>query len=193
MQIAMPEPCKRILQITNEFGGITHKQVTRLLPGCEQISRDYYLNQLKIHYLDEKSKGKFTIKNNKTVFSEAMEMCLWVLLSNMKEDNGTPVNYMRGTEPSQIMFIKNNICYNLSFITRNTISSLVALEQEYRKEYKIREKMRQHLGEDISKEIFVIKDLSIRELITDMELTIPSVIAYLHFDQEGFPNIEYYQ
>lgn len=190
---SMNEPCRRILRIVNEFGGITHKQVTRLLPGIEQSSREYYLNQLKIQYLVEKTKGRFTLKNSKNIFSEAMEMSLWVLLSNLKEEDGSPVTYVRGVDPAQITFIKNNICYNVMYVNRNNISSIVFLEQRYRKEIEVREKMRKHLGEDMEKEIFVIKDLSVRKLISDMDLIVPSIIAYLHFDQEGFPNMEYYQ
>jgi len=196
MQKIMPEPCKRILSITDEFGGITDKQIKRLLSGIKEESREYYINYLKRIHIEEKKPGYYTAKANKTPFDKQMEFCLWVLLDNLKNDKGEmeaeTITYSRTKKPSRISFIKNNICYNVAYIDKNHSGELEQLNRGYLAELPRYQKMKEKLGLEPYRQIFVVGEEGLLDFIESFELALPFIIALVNFDSEGYPNISYF-
>lgn len=185
-------PAVKILKLINELGGINERQIKRLIPNVTKESRFYYINSLKALYIEELEKGRFTSKTQKGIFSDAMEYCLWVLLDNIKEENGNEITYMRASKPNQITFIKNNCCYNVCYVDLNNISILEMLEQQYIEEKKERcEEMIVNYSIEPFKQIAVVQNEDIVEIIATMNLKMPITIACLNMDANGFANIMY--
>lgn len=191
MRKVIQPQARKIMKIVGEFGGISNKQIKRLLPGSEEDSRRFYVNSLKPVYIEEKEKERYTSKTLPGVFTKSMEYCLWILLDNLKDDEGEEITYTRVMKPNQISFIKNNCCYNVCYIDRNTTSSIEILEQQYSGRKERYEEMIKKYNIEPFKQIIVVQDNSMVEMIETMNLEMPLIIACLNFDKEGYPNIVY--
>lgn len=185
-QRVLPKESREIMNFINEIGGISNKQLDLFL-GSQSKFKDFYLSTLRATHINIDKNGVCTPKAMKTTYSSKLEKCVWVLLHNMTNEDGTPVTYYINNKLYELTFLKDNMVYNVLYADLNSAGSLSMVEQNYIQFYDAKK------GQDIPVcYVIVIDDMRVQKMLEDKELLFPNKIAFLQYQDDDSVEIEYY-
>lgn len=187
----LPIGTTQITRFIRELGGITDAQIDLLL-GDKSAHKEYYVNSLNRLHVVEEQPGVYTLKKNKDrkqfLYTKDMEMCAWVLLTTEGVSfEPESEDYYRGEHPTQIFFQKEEMVYNLVYIDLNRKGTIQLLQQKYFA------RMNTVIDDNSFKYVFVIDDIQTMEMLKNMQVTIPYVIAHVQYTGTNVPTIDYYE
>ena len=187
----LPIGAAQITRFIRELGGITDAQIDLLL-GDKSAHKEYYVNSLNRLHVVEEQPGVYTLKKNKDrkqfLYTKDMEMCAWVLLTTEGVSfEYESEDYYRGEHPTQIFFQKEEMVYNLVYIDLNRKGTIQLLQQKYFA------RMNTVIDDNSFKYVFVIDDVRTMEMLKNMQITIPYVIAHVQYMGANVPTIDYYE
>ena len=185
-----------ILNLLNQFDALTIEQIKRIFKGTKFNPKPmiaYLCNNRTIKFLD----NNYAMLQNISTYKPETLYSVWVMLDRIKaerisdsldlssarngsDDNGTDIVYINnGKLIEYITFIDEMTLTKVSYIQDTFYTSTGVKPGQEEKSNRLY--------------TFVIKDLSILETLSEMQLTIPFMVAYIEGDLEGIPSIEYYQ
>lgn len=185
-QRILPKEALEIKNFISEIGGISDKQLDLLL-GDKKKHKDFYISTLKNKYINVDSNGTCTLKTQTAKYSKKREKCVWALLHNMVNDDGTPVNYYGDNKLFELTFLKNGTVYNVFYADLNSTGTISLIEQNY---IQLHDAKR---GKDLPIcYLIVIDDMRVQKQLAEQELLFPNKVAFLQYQDDDSVEIEYY-
>ena len=188
------EETRITFNLIDKFGALTVDQINKLFEGKEFNPRRMMAFMRKnrmTQFLDD----NFVVLENRLSYAPETLYCVWVMLDKIKApyiagsqeiksanpcDNGVEICFINdGSILEYITFIDNTSIFKVSMIQDTFYTSTGVKRGE----------------EDKCRRLytFVVKDEEVMDILADMELTIPFMIAFVEGDLNGVPSVEYYK
>lgn len=190
----LAEETRVTINMLNKFGALTIEQIKKMCEGTGFNPKPmiaYLCNSRVIQFLD----NNYAVLQNRPSYNPETLYCLWVMLDKIKEPNIIKSSEIRGANTCdngiEVCFInKSKAIEYITFIDKASISKVSMIQDTFYTSTGVKpgdEKNSQRLY------TFVVNDEEVMEMLAEMELTIPFMVAYIEGDLSEVPGIEYYK
>ncbi|ADL36376.1 hypothetical protein bpr_IV011 (plasmid) [Butyrivibrio proteoclasticus B316] len=193
----MPElaPETRVtVNLLNKFGALTIDQIKKMYEGTRFNPKpmiSFLCNSRIIQFLDD----NYAVLQNRPQYSPETLYCLWVMLDKIKESNIARTDEIRSANPCdngvEVCFInKAKMIEYIAFIDKNSISKVSMIQDTFYTSTGCK------IGEEKDSRrlyTFVVNDEDVMDILAEMNLTIPFMVAYVEGPLTEVPSIEYYE
>lgn len=190
----LSEETRTVINLLNKFGALTIEQIKEMFKDSKFNPKPmiaYLCNSRIIQFLDD----NYAVLQNRAEYNPETLYCIWVMLDKIKDANKGRSAEIRTANTCdngvEVCFInKAKVIEYIAFIDKTTISKVSLIQDTFYTSTGVKpgeEKNSQRLY------TFVVNDDDVMETLSDMELTIPFMVAYVEGGLDGVPSIEYYQ
>lgn len=188
------EETRVYLNLLNKFGALTIEQIKKICEGT-RFNPKTMINFLSNNRMIQILEDNYIVLQTKQTYSPESLYCLWVMLDKIKEEN-----LLKSLELNSANTCDNGI--ELCFINKSKVIEYVAFVDmaNIAKVSLIQDTFYTTTGvkpgnEDKCRRLytFVVNDEEVMEVLAEMNLTIPFMVAYIDGELTDVPSIEYYQ
>lgn len=191
---ALAEETRTVLGLVDSFGALTVDQIKKLFEGTNFKIKpmiSFLCNKYRTRFIED----NYLVIQSKPQYTPETLYCLWVMLDKIKTPNMARSSEIKSASPGDkgidICFInRGKVIEYITFIDKTSIVKVSMLQDTFYATTGVKpgdEKKSQRLY------TFVITDEEVMDILGEMELTIPFMIAYVEGDLTEVPTIEYYQ
>lgn len=187
------EETRIVINLLNKFGALTIDQIKKM---CENTGFNpkpmisFLCNNRMIQFLDE----NYAVLQNRPEYNPEILYCLWVMLDKIKKPNIIRSSEIRSANTCdngiEICFINDaKVIEYITFIDTASIAKVSMIQDTFYSVTGVKPG-----EEDKCRRVytFVVNNEEVMDILADMNLTIPYIVAYVEGDLEGIPSIEYY-
>lgn len=192
--MVLAEETRIVVNLLNKFGALTIDQIKKMFEGTRFNPKpmiSFLCNSRMIQFLDD----NYAVLQNRPQYNPENLYCLWVMLDKIKEPNIAKSDEIRSANPCdngiEICFINNaKMIEYITFIDKTSISKVSLIQDTFYSSTGCKpgeEKESRRLY------TFVVNDEDVMDILAEMNLTIPFMVAYIEGPLTEVPTIEYYE
>lgn len=188
------EETRMTMNMLNKFGALTLEQINKMCNGTKFNPKPmlaYLSNSRMIQFLDD----NYAVLQNRPEYNPETLYCLWVMLDKIKSDNILKSSELRSANPCdngiEVCFINDaKMIEYIAFIDKANIAKVSLIQDTFYTTTGVTPGYEEKCHRLYT---FVVNDEEVLDILAEMELTIPYIVAFIEGDLTGIPSIEYYK
>lgn len=187
---------RTILNLLQNFGSLTREQVHKIYEGTK-FNADKLISFLCKARATRVIEDNIIVLQNNQRYDQRMLNCIWVMLDRIKSQNLLESVDLMSAKSSKddnmtdICFINDGkrVEY-ITFLDTSDMSKVVHLQSTFYTSTGVKK------GEEEKAKqlfVFVCKDEEVMEKLSEMELTIPFMVAFIEGNFNEIPSVDYYK
>ncbi|WP_026658254.1 hypothetical protein [Butyrivibrio sp. AC2005] len=190
----LQEETRIIVNTLGKFGALTIDQINKMFEGTKFNPKPmiaFLCNSRMIQFLDD---NYVVLQNNPNYTPETL-YCLWVMLDKIKKENIARSDEIKSASPCdngvEVGFINSATTIEyVTFIDKNSIARVSLIQDTFYTSTGCKP------GEEEKSHrlyTFVVNDEDVMDMLAEMNLTVPFMVAYVEGSLTEVPKIEYYK
>lgn len=188
------EETRVYLNLLNKFGALTIDQIKKLAENTNFNPKpmiSFLSNNRMIQFLE----NNYAVLQNRPTYNPETLYCVWVMLDKIKQDNLLKSPEITSASPCdngiELCFINGSkVIEYVAFVDMANIAKVSLIQDTFYSTTGVKPG-----EEDKCRRLytFVVKDEEVMDVLAEMNLTIPFMVAYIEGELTEIPSIEYYQ